>query len=93
MVRRTVTAVGSGSVELLKGTNTDVLAEVDVTGDGSRTDVVPVGVVGSELLSGTGLDDVDPDGDVELTYATWEPDRVSGRSFENEDKLFFFRRE
>lgn len=30
-------------------------------------DVEPVGVVGSELLLGAGLDDVDPGGDLELT--------------------------
>jgi len=38
-----------------------------VTGNGSRSDVVPVGVVGSELLTSSGLDDVNPDRYVELT--------------------------
>lgn len=38
-----------------------------MTGNGSRSDVVPVGVVGSELLTSSGLDDVNPDRYVELT--------------------------
>lgn len=33
----------------------------------TRADVEPVLVVGSELLVGTSLDDVDPGGDLELT--------------------------
>lgn len=106
------TAAVLGAVELGEGANTDVLAEVDVTGNGgwrwgqlpcsvvmlgkrsdasedsarermscpldriqqrglllTGTDVEPVGVVGSELLLGTSLDDVDPGGDLELTRA------------------------
>lgn len=38
-----------------------------MTGNGSRSDVVPVGVVGSELLTSSSLDDVNPDRYVELT--------------------------
>lgn len=33
----------------------------------TSVDVEPVGVIGSKLLVGTGLDDVDPLGDLELT--------------------------
>lgn len=40
--------------------------EVDVASDGGGTDVEPVLVVRGELLAGAGLDDVDPDGDLEL---------------------------
>lgn len=97
-----------GAVELGEGANTDVLAEVDVTGNGrcegsvessrrpqfreerrgegeqvpfsrapfsqdsrllTGADVVPVGVVRSKLLLATGLDNVDPGGDLELTRA------------------------
>jgi hypothetical protein len=38
-----------------------------VAGNGGGTDVEPVLVVRSELLAGSGLDEVDPDGDLELT--------------------------
>lgn len=66
MVRRAVATVDGTTVELGQSANTDVLAEVDVAGDGGGTDVVPVGVVRSELLAGAGLDKVDPDGDLEF---------------------------
>lgn len=42
--------------------------KVDVAGNRSGADVEPVRVVGSELLAGSGLDNVNPDGDLELTY-------------------------
>lgn len=77
-----------GTVELGKGTDTDVLPEVDVSSDGSYNfvsvlidpmippslirlkltspHVEPVRVVRSQLLLGTGLNNVDPCGDLEL---------------------------
>lgn len=54
------TAVLGGAVDLAQTADTDVLAHVDVTGDGSSADVEPVNVLGRKLLGGTGLDSVDP---------------------------------
>lgn len=48
------------AVNLAKTTNTDGLAEVDVTGNGSGADVEPVDVLGRHLLGGTSLDSVNP---------------------------------
>lgn len=53
-------------MELAEGTNTDRLAEVDVAGKSSGTDVEPVWVVRGLLLVGAGLDDVNPCGDLDL---------------------------
>lgn len=63
------TAVLGGAVDLAQTADTDVLAHVDVTGDGSSADVEPVNVLGRKLLGGTGLDSVDPtrDGDTTLS--------------------------
>jgi hypothetical protein len=47
-------------VNLAETANTDGLAEVDVTGNGGSTDVVPVGVLRRELVGGGGLDSVNP---------------------------------
>jgi hypothetical protein len=54
------TAVLGGTVDLAKTADTDSLAHVDVAGNGSSADVVPVNVLGRKLLGGTGLDGVDP---------------------------------
>lgn len=53
-------AVLGGTVDLAQTADTDGLAHVDVTGDGSGADVVPVNVLGRKLLGGTSLDSVDP---------------------------------
>lgn len=87
VVGRSSTSSVLGTVELGKSTDTDVLPEVDVSGDGSYNlcisidpmipprpirlkltcpHVEPVRVVGSQLLLGTGLNNVDPCGDLEL---------------------------
>ena len=39
----------------------------------TRSDVEPVLVVGSELLVSSGLDEIDPGRDLELTYVTQQP--------------------
>jgi hypothetical protein len=54
------TAVLGGTVDLAQTADTDGLAHVDVTGNGSSADVVPVNVLGRKLLGGTGLDGIDP---------------------------------
>lgn len=48
----------------------ETLTQVDVAGNGRSADVEPVGVVRSELLAGAGLDNVNPDGDLELACHT-----------------------
>jgi hypothetical protein len=53
-------AVLGAAVDLAETANTDGLPEVDVAGDGSGADVVPVDVLGRHLLGGTGLDGIDP---------------------------------
>ena len=53
-------AVLGGAVDLAEAANTDSLAQVDVAGDGGGADVVPVNVLGRELLGDASLDGVDP---------------------------------
>ena len=59
------TSVGS-SVPLLEHTNSDTWSEVDLSGDGSRSDVIPVLTVRGEFLEDTGLDGISPDRQFEL---------------------------
>ncbi len=54
------------AVDLADGVDADGSADVDVTGDGGTTGVVPVGVVGGELLGHVGLDQVNPFGQLDL---------------------------
>jgi hypothetical protein len=67
MVRRTRATVDSTTVNLVQGTDTNTLADVDVTGNRGGTDKVPIGIIRSQFLVGTGLNNVDPLGDLELT--------------------------
>lgn len=60
MLGGTAASVLGGTVDLAETADTDGLAEVDVAGDGSSTDVEPVNVLRRELLSRTSLDGVDP---------------------------------
>jgi hypothetical protein len=55
-----VAAVLGGAVDLAEAADTNRLAEVDVAGDRGGADVEPVNVQRGQLLSGTGLDGVDP---------------------------------
>lgn len=48
------------AVDLAEAANTDGLAHVDVASDGGGADVVPVGVLGRELVGSGGLDSVNP---------------------------------
>lgn len=77
MVRRTGTPAVGGTVQLGERSDTDRLAEVDVARDGGSPHVKPVRVIRSEFLLGTGLDGVDPGGDLELTRPL-EVGRVRG---------------
>jgi hypothetical protein len=61
------TTVDSTTVNLVQGTDTNALADVDVTGNRGGTDKVPIGIIRSQFLVGTGLDNIDPLGDFELT--------------------------
>lgn len=69
MVRGAVATVLGGTVDLAETADTDGLAKVNVTGDGSSTDVEPVDVQRRELLGVTSLDGVNPtrDGQLALT--------------------------
>lgn len=49
-----------GTVHLAEAADTDGLAAVDVAGNGSGANIEPVGVLGRHLLSGAGLDGVNP---------------------------------
>lgn len=60
MVRGLGTAVSGAAMDLSETADTNGLAEVDVTGDGSGAGVVPVGALGWELVRRRGLDSVDP---------------------------------
>ena len=48
------------SVDLAKTADTDGLAEVDVTGNTSGTNVEPVDVLGGKLARRAGLDSINP---------------------------------
>jgi len=54
------TTVLLSTVGLAETTDTDGLAEVDVTSDGSGTDIEPVHALGGELLGVASLDGVNP---------------------------------
>lgn len=56
----TAATVAGGTMDLAETADTDSLAEVNVAGDRGGTDVVPVNVLGRELLGNTSLDGVDP---------------------------------
>jgi hypothetical protein len=60
VVRGAVATVLGGTVDLAETADTDGLAKVNVTGDGSSTDVEPVDVQRRELLGVTSLDGVNP---------------------------------
>lgn len=70
--------VGAGAtvlgraVDLAQAADTDGLAHVDVTGNGSGADVVPVGVLGRELVGAGSLDSVNPSRDGELALTLQE---------------------
>ena len=64
-------AVLGGAVDLAEAANTDGLAEVDVAGDGGGADVVPVNVLGRELLGDASLDGVDPTLEKLLVLGSW----------------------
>lgn len=79
LVVRLVTSGGqTRTTEVLsEGTNTDTGVKVDLTEDGSKTNVVPVFVDGGELLESTGLDKIGVLGEGELVRGVLE---VSSKS-------------
>jgi hypothetical protein len=60
VVRWTRAAVTSGSVDLSQASDTDGFSQVDMSSDGSSTDVEPVDRLGREFLCWPGLDGVNP---------------------------------
>lgn len=73
MVGGSETTVDSTTVELVELTNTNVLTEVDVTGNRGSSLVEPLGrVLGRELVTGTGLHELDVTGDLESTLTSKE---------------------
>jgi len=60
------TSVSGSTVHLSESTNTGVSAHVQVSGEGCASDIEPVGIIGSQLFVGGGLDDVCPLGDLDL---------------------------
>ena len=60
------TVVGATSVDLADGRDSDGRPDVDVTGQGSAPGVIPVLVVGSELLRRASLHNVHPLGELHL---------------------------
>ena len=66
VVRGAESSVRGTTVQLSQSTDTNSLAQVNVAGERSGADVVPVRVVGGLLLVSTGLDEVNPGGDLEL---------------------------
>ncbi|KAI3492262.1 hypothetical protein L1887_43288 [Cichorium endivia] len=68
VVRGAEAAVGGTTVELSQMADTDSLAQVDVAGERGGADVEPVGIVRGLLLEVTGLDNVDPDGHLDLAW-------------------------
>lgn len=60
MVAGARATVLGATVDLAETANTDGLAEVDVAGDGSGADVVPVDALGRELLGVRSLRDISP---------------------------------
>lgn len=66
VVRGAEASVRSTTVELLQVSDTNGLAQVDVSGKRSSSHVEPVWVVWCLFLESTSLDNVDPGGDLDL---------------------------
>jgi hypothetical protein len=65
--------VGSGrvvtlgaTIDALQTADSDTATEVDLTGDGGSTDKEPILIIGSKLLEGSSLDEVNPLGELDL---------------------------
>lgn len=66
MVGGTETTVDGTTVELVEGTNTDILAEVDVTGNRGSSLVEPTSsILRRKLVTSRGLHQLDVAGDLE----------------------------
>lgn len=72
VVGGTRATVFRGAVDLSETTDTDGLAEVDVTGDSGGADVEPVSVLGRELVGSGGLDSVNPSRNGKLSLTLQE---------------------
>lgn len=87
--------VDGGAVTLVKTADTDVLTEVDVTGDGGGTLVEPAsGVLGRKLLTRRSLHDLNEAGDLEGTLTLKERrvgvDKLLSGNVLNGDTSHFF---
>lgn len=73
MLRRSDTSVLGVTVELVQLTDTDLLSQVDVSGDRGSTLVEPaLGILWWHLVTTGGLDDVDVTWDLQLTLPLQE---------------------
>lgn len=73
MVRGSLTSVDGTTVELVEFANTNLLSQVDVSGNGGSSHVEPsLSILGRELVAGRGLDDLNVAGDIELTLSLEE---------------------
>jgi len=54
------------AVDVSKGANTEVSSQVNLSGDGGNSGVEPIGVFGGEVLTLTGLNILNPVGDLDL---------------------------
>lgn len=67
------TSVDGTTVQLVQLTNTNLLSQVDVTGDGSSSLVEPsLRLLGRQLIAGRGLDNVNVTRDLQLTLSLQE---------------------
>ena len=66
------------SIDLGDGLHSDGCPDVDVSGDGGASGVVPVLVVGSQLLGHVGLDNVGPFGQLDLAGLLEECGQTDG---------------
>lgn len=76
MVGWSGTTVLGGTVNLGETANTDSFAEVDVTGVGSGTNVVPVDGLRWEFVGRAGLDSINPTFEREITLAIGYVEKV-----------------
>lgn len=67
------TSVDGTTVQLVQLTNTNLLSQIDVTGDGSSSLVEPsLRLLGRQLIAGRGLDNVNVTRDLQLTLSLQE---------------------
>jgi len=89
VVRGARATVDRATVGAGEGTETDTGLEVDGAGDRGSAHVVPVRVIGSELLVCSSLDDVNPLGDLELALKQRRRGEKKGQRLIQSCSFFF----